>query len=91
MKIRVPNAVIITEQRGRTHIYTGKELEENKARALGNVLRNIMTVIKVYCQTGTPLSSSGGSVQVSLLDSQLYLGRIRSTMDSSVVGMVRTN
>jgi hypothetical protein len=34
-------------------------------------------VIKVYCQTGTPLSCSGGRIQVLLRDSQLYLDKVK--------------
>lgn len=44
-----------------------------KVRGLSDALRNIVMVIKVYCQTGTPPSSSGGRIQVLPRDSQSYL------------------
>jgi hypothetical protein len=54
----------------------GETLRAN-VRGIDDALRSIVTVIRVYCQTGTPLSSSGGRTQVLLWDSQLYLDRVR--------------
>ena len=48
-----------------------------RVRGLGDALRNIVMVINVYCQTGTPLSSSGGRIQILLWDSQSYLEKVK--------------
>ena len=77
MKTRVPNAVIIT---GRRNIYRTRERSgnvESQCEGDRGALREIVTVIRVYCQTGMALSSSGGSIQVFLCDSQLYLDKVR--------------
>ena len=54
----------------------GQGASKDEMSGNGDTLRKIVKVIKVYCQTGTPLSSSGGTTQVLLWDSQLYLGEV---------------